>query len=732
MKEFNFDTFKMPRQPITVSIVNPWDIISDGIQDILACKQSSLSLSKLHNSVCNIISNSQGDLLRNGLDNLLRDHFSKWKDELSKRAGEVLILYFSNLVDNFKNYCIVIPKVYMLFDSNKVKGGPTIDIIRNAFMSTILKGNDQLIYDVTEEIKKTIYLIRTGKNNRYETIENIIEMFFTFNNDIDIFKNFFELLKNETIKFYGEFFRSKFEGNSFTAYLKIANEQFAKEENLLKSLFDKKTDEINIILKIVFNELFISQEPRFLSAKDPLISLALTGNDKIDLNWLVNTYKRFDFELENVYKSCADYIYDEISNLSLNFNENLKAKEIGGFIKEVIDLINRLSIVYNSVFEDVSKAIKYGNERIKNGWNISNFNISENFCVYIDLMIKGQLKDLPEEEKEKFPHLVAKYYKLIIDKQLFQTSYETYLQLRFIKLRGKVYEIEKSIILEIRKSGIQSFAQNLDSFKKQIDDMEDLMDNFYSSSKNDGKAKIKFEPIIFDDSLITLNKKVAQYIPEPLNQINQEFSSFYSKRYEHFKISLLSLHSFVESKIKITKGTQSKIFTINSDITCAAILLQISTGPKKYKELVSAIGIKEIIQHLKRVCSKSCPILKRDSVKKEVSDDDVFSFNPKIFSSKSRVITIPPINNERKANNKDIYMRAQDYKIDAIKGAAVCILKRKITLKETQLKSEIVEALSQYFRVDSKMIDKCLEKLEGEYLERKTQEDGTITVKYVS
>ncbi|KAH0789922.1 ubiquitin-protein ligase (Cullin) [Histomonas meleagridis] len=731
----------MPRAPIqshTDSGEDPWKTVSNGISDILACKQSNLSFVKLNNAVSNLISSStRSNELKNGLEQHLKAHFKMWKEQLSQKAGNMLIFHFSKIFDDFKNYCLVIPKIYMLYDSSQREKDATLNIIRRHFRDVILS-DEKLIEETTESIERDIASARSHVEVDLKKIFNLLDMYYSFKDDpiCKIFGNFYGDFINETKKYYDDFFRTKFEGCTFYDYLQQASAQFEHEEFLLATILDKKPNEIEYTLKIVLEMLLSSHEDKFLQGPEPPISVSLTAQDSRPMKWLVDTYLKFDVDLKNVYTSCARYINDEMVKQSANFTDDMKASQITHGIKVLMDLTNNMSNSYKIIFGDVKEALEAVEKEIIKGWNHPNFKISENFVVYIDSHIKSEFKNLTPEEKENFPSEVAKFYRRIEDKVSFKSNYESYMALRFIKMKDKVYDYELKVVTAIRDAKSQDFAKYLGEYKKKIQDSADIAERF-TTECGASFPKVKFEPILLDSNTYHLDTSEAKYLPPPIDNIHKQFVNFYTKMHEHRRLVLLQSVSSVESKLVIPKNQKANrtiTYIISSDIICASILNEVSTAPKKFKELTVITKDRTLAaKYLVRLCAASCPILKRTSATndRKICDDDLFQINPQFFCKNVRV-AVAPVVNERKKNKELIDGHIEKGKKEVIKAAAVRTMKQKNKLEQTDLENEIVQALAQYFRPEQKTLRDCIIELENdEYFKRKQIDGGRVMIEYI-
>jgi hypothetical protein len=152
--------------------------------------------------------------------------------------------------------------------------------------------------------------------------------------------------------------------------------------------------------------------------------------------------------------------------------------------------------------------------------------------------------------------------------------------------------------------------------------------------------------------------------------------------------------SVVECKFAVPKNAKSlnpRTYVVSSDITCASILLSIAEKPEglTLREIVDRVGDKNSVgKYLVRLCALNCPIVKRLANDKKMSDDDVFQLNPQFFFNGMKV-SVQPIVSERKSDNKRTGEKVEMDKAQAIKAAAVRVLKMKNKVEQIQLENDI-------------------------------------------
>jgi hypothetical protein len=313
----------------------------------------------------------------------------------------------------------------MLYDrkhqSQNENGSATRRILRTLFKDQIL--SDKKLMDATTACIRSALadLRRRSERVAIDPVSQLLDLYYSYRDEApkhDAFDHFFELFDEETADFYNAFFDAHFASVPFPEYLKISSEQFTHEEKILGRVLHEV--EKNKILGVVNDCLLVNVQSNFLSGDEPSICAALSFNDRRPVKWLVDTYRRFETSLDDVYSSAAKYIKQKILNQSSSFKPDMNSNDTARLVGDLIALADSLSDPYVQVFQDVPKAIEALNKAINEAWNAKEFNIVENFCTYIDHYIRSEFKTFSEDQRKEFPSLVARYFGRLEAKLDFQ------------------------------------------------------------------------------------------------------------------------------------------------------------------------------------------------------------------------------------------------------------------------------------------------------------------------
>jgi hypothetical protein len=747
----------MPRPPIAHGLtVDPWETISSGIKDILEKRQSTLSLASLHAAVGAMVSDPTSNRLTDGLCMILQARFSEWRSLLARLTGRPIIASFCSIYRDFETYCSIIPKFYMLFDRRHDPDGTgpseTRRLIRTWFAQAIFR-DEALMRATTTSLRANIAAARVHSDDpgfddgaaNLPNEQTVLAMYYSFHEEppiCPIFSRFFEEFQTEMDRYYGGFFASKYASLPFPEYLEEASLRFRREEAILRAVLRPKEQES--ALTILHDKLLLTREEDYLTAPDentpPHIAAALAWQDGRCIKWLVDMYLRFQSDLSNVYTACAQYVHDQMVALVPGFAAAQRAPDVAKAIGELISTTQKHTAPFSRAFREVPKAGDVLEEKIRQAWNLGDFNISTNFCTYIDHHIKGEFKDLSDDEKKTFNETVALFYTRLEDKKMFNEFYVNGMVRRIIKMGQKLRELESPVIDAIRRAKAADFAKPFPEYMKKLRDSREYEDEFRQTilaTQSDSRlTKLTFSPLVFDHRTFPLDKVDAHLLPKELDELNKMFIQYYTRKHEKTKLTLLADVSIVDCKFNVprnAKSPQPRTYTVSSDITCASILLFIyertADGGISLRELIDNIGDKNSVgQYLVRLCASTCPMVKRMAKGTKMADDDMFQLNPQFFFAATKV-TIQPIQSERKADGKVVGVKVDMDKSQAIKAAAVRVLKMKNRVEQSALENDIIQALMPHFRADVAQIKRELTALEGEdFVERQIVGGQTILV----
>ena len=728
------------------NIKDPWETLSSGIRDTLSHSQSRLQLSTLHRACGMLVSKGELDKLIKGMNDMVDAHFAGWHKELLNVTGNILVEKFSNIYEDFKNLSSILPKFYMLLDRQfPEQKNKTLNQIRSLFLKRILADKDLIYKSLEPGLIQAINSARSGNDFTIHFSKMLVEMLYSFTNNLkdklDLFPHFFGKMNEETFLYYESFYQNKFNASAFPQYIQTVADQFQIEKRLIDDIFNP--DDSKELLMNALQSLLVSNEDEFLSGETPPISDALIASNQFPLKWLVDTYRQYGIHIERLYTTCAQFVKNEMLKLQEYFpelqtddsahhspNDPIKNRDIPVYIYKLMQCALRLSTSYRNVFNP--KEIKESNQPLINAitdaWNEPRFNIIENFCIYIDSIIKSEFNNVSFEDPPETIHL---FYKYLTEKRSFDIIYDTYFMRRLIKMRNKLPDLEFPIISAIRKTS-PDFLINYDKRIKCVNDSLELSEEFRSEKQS---HDVDISPVIFNQRYFPLSDDKETLLPNIIEPVNSEFIQFYQSKHQQRKLELLCSCTTVEFKFQ----RAPRVYTLTTDVPCAIILSYIADKKTAtYKDLCEELKIDKqyINKGLQKLTNSSSRILIRSSQDKQLQDTDVFQLNNE-FQSKTTKITISPVRSDLKKDKIIAYSRIDDMKAVSIKANICRVLKQRNSLELSDLERYVINTLQSYFKVEVSNIRKALKDLEStdavsRMIKQEQNENGQVIVTYVA
>jgi hypothetical protein len=342
--------------------------------------------------------------------------------------------------------------------------------MRQWFANSVLS-NALLIRTTITAVRRNIAAARE-KHARSNLADEgvILHLFQSFDGDpvirLDYFRTFLGEFQTETSNFYGRFSEAHFKQNPFPVYLQLSREQFEHEEGILRQVLPRPTQ--TAVLAILHGRLLIEREGEFLTAEKPArpippIADALQASDQRPIEWLVDLHQRFECELTDISKACAQFTHDQMAARA----STLKAPEVVSLIDELMKKAITLGTASTAAFRDVPKARDALEEKIK-----PEFDIPTNFCTFVDQQIKTEFKNLQPDERA-IPQTVGLFCTRLEDKKMFGNLSVAFMVRRFIKMDMKLSDLEFPVISAIRRAKTPELAKpSTDSVKKVKEALE--------------------------------------------------------------------------------------------------------------------------------------------------------------------------------------------------------------------------------------------------------------------
>jgi cullin 1 len=641
------------------------------------------------NNICIVINNN----------NQLLYEFKKYWDYF-KIINKWMSLFFS-YVDRF--YTVEKKKLKLKEMGNRL------------FLNIVYKKNELRI------IEETLQLIKQKRDNEdkdYSIIKQIIIIIELQSVNLSEYYSFEKLFLEKTEIYYKNILNNYDSNITIDTFLQKSEQIIENENNLINFYLNSNTkDKLNNIL----NELLIKNYLyKLLVEKKRDIFLFLQNKNYIIINRIYNLLIKVPLEFG--LNTLNDYFYEFIKMQFLEIIKNIKEDNNIYIYDEFIKLLcNFTNIVKNYLHNNTifNKTIKISLTSILNNEE-HKIDFSSLLAKYCDNFIKKSGKSDIEKINLKINEIIN-MFSYLNDKDYFKFNYIKLLSKRLLKYNS-ISDIEKMIISKFKLECGSQYTTKLEGMCNDLI----LGKNSY---KGIDKELYNKNNIDCSTTILTLGfwsnfYNIKINIPKKLNAYKDFYDSYYREKNKNRKLSWA--YSLCNNDINMIVNDK-KYYFVSNTLQTTVLMLFNEYEKLSFNDILNKTGIidnknsenSNII--LKKVLHpllfSKYRILKKESKKKNISDNDVFFVN-KDFKSKNNHFKIPMVSledNKKTVQNIDLNRKV------TIEACIVRIMKTRKELSHNNLITEVFRHIN-LFKPTIKLIKKCIESLvEKEYIERSSK-----------
>lgn len=630
----------------------------------------------------------------------------------SKKSRPNTVEVLKAVRDRFDDHCIcmrMISDILMYLDRaySKEVGMPLIyDAGLTLFRDTVIRNKHQPIgvplYDlIIGEIKRE----RDGENIDRMSIKSVVNMLESFPNQ-----------KLEGISLYVAEFEPRFQVateeyfDSAASQLIQVNKDASVYFTRIKTWLDEEADRCNIYLTPSTLSKIVPTVERVLltNRMEMVLELSHTGfifwidNDKFSELKLAFelTARMSDPEdakkgMEIIHRLLSEKIIAsgrEINQSAVNVSEEIKAAKASG-IRDKSLLVNPTAVSiqwiekvlilkekYNNILKQCFDGEVSTHIQIENAFATfinENKKVAEYLSLFIDDSLKKSIKGKTEEEIEEILERCIILFRLISDKDLFETYYKAHLAKRLLNSKSLSDDVERNLVARLRMEMGASFTNKLEGMFRdmkvsgeQISEFKNLRQSGTINLSVDINVNV-LTTTFWPSSVVSANVKCK--FPPEVEKARIAFEDFYLKKHSGRVISWNPNMGTAE-----VRATYKRTHDINMPTIAMTILLLFNDVPPgaslTYGEIQSATNIPdaELCRHLQSIAvAPRTRLLRKDPFSKDVKPTDKFCINEKFESPMTRikVLTVSSSNKaENDAERKETVEkvdRARKYETDA-------------------------------------------------------------------
>lgn len=736
-----------------------WALINKAIDKIYDKQSSKLSYEELYRNVYYLALNKYGDFAYNNLESSLERNLQKIHDRINcSLNNENLLKNLSSIWQDTKAMIKAIRDIFLYLEKNHIPNKKLTPIIIKAYQifKRIIFDSDGYLYKkILTEALQQVKNEREGKKIDRISLKNLslmlIELGLTYSkqskktysssNEIfletyckEIYRNLFE---NHLLKDTDDFYRNEAQQNIITStcseYLGLCFKRYQEEKDRVEACFDKDT------MKPLLNVFFANYIEPYAKT---LLDMESSG-----LAFLLNNEKFEELHILYFLFSCNEKAFDllkkTISDFIINFceqkqNENKISKEneknihnsnlllIENIIKFRKKMLFFQEKSFNSSYDadnekthnkSMQKTIK---EAFVTGFN-NNSKITIALNYFIDYYFVCGCKNKKDHEVDNDLNDLFDIFKLLTNKDVFQTHYKQLLMKRLIDSISLNWEIENSLILKFKTECGNYYTNKISAMFNDINISNQLMQEFKE------KHKEKLNEIDLEVYIVTKGKwpfkeedlEGCQY-PEELLKLQKLYENFYLKKQQGRLISWLPKYGYTCIKGFFKAG--KKEFIVNTYMAVILILFnkkklitfeEIKTLTKIPNETSLKSNIKALMDFKLLIKTGDHEyIFEKDSFK--VNQDFTHNnYKNKIMVKKRNT---DMLEKQEIAINENMWIERKF----VIEATIIRIMKARKKMEHSNLIEETMKLCQiQHFSPSVSLIKSCIENLiNKDYLER--------------
>ncbi|KAJ7537238.1 hypothetical protein O6H91_12G104400 [Diphasiastrum complanatum] len=339
--------------------------------------------------------------------------------------------------------------------------------------------------------------------------------------------------------------------------------------------------------------------------------------------------------------------------------------------------------------------------------------------LFVDDKLRKGLKGVSEEDAETVLDKVMMLFRYLQEKDVFEKYYKQHLAKRLLSGRTVSDDAERSLIVKLKTECGYQFTSKLEGMFTDMKTSRDTMLGFNcGGDSNEGPALTV--QVLTTGSWPTQSGAKCN-LPTEILSVCDKFKAYYLSTHTGRRLTWQT--NMGTADLKATFGSGQKHELNVSTYQMCILMLFNQTDSLSYKDIeqatdIPSLDLKRNLQSL--ACVKGKNILRKEPMSKDISEEDVFTYNDK-FSSKFYKVKISTVVAQKESEPEKVETRqkVEEDRKPQIEAAIVRILKARRVLDHNNIVSEVTKQLQARFLPNPAVIKKRLESLiEREFLER--------------
>ena len=694
-----------------------WAVLREAIGQIHSQNASQLSFEELYRSAYNMVLNRHGEFLYKAVSDILSKHMDEIADRVASTSGSSLVPALALEFKDHKTTLSMIRDILMYMDRNFVK--PTgrtaiFEVGMDAFSSVVLlhpRVKDRL----TAALVENIYADQSGLPLCQR--KEMIAIISTFATTSDAYAEIFESpLLNDAKAFYEAEAARYIADSSVTEYLDRAESRLLDEQQRLEDLgarpstFDR--------MQRVIDDAWVGSNYRRLLAGESGLPHLLKANRRDDIGKMFRLFVRNDTAIaamsqvlsECITRSCVDALAgisqrtgvadSELASELVTSLLELR-KQYSGYLTEQFNNSRQLQLVIKQAFET----------------GMNDGIIVINAIVHF---LDGILRQPNSSPDSAVIDSVVSLFRLIQDKDIFESVYRQMMSLRFLSIAGdlsaEAAEAERHVVSRLKAECGPAFVSRLEGM------ITDLLSSIDLNAAHSLPVKVRVLTCVVWP--ISPPREQLFILPQELEVVARDFESFYLQRHTGRKLSWLLQYGSVDL---VFNAPTERYLLQASPLQAAVLLLFCDAQSLSFTEVAEktkapAVDLKRTVLNL----VNKVKLLNRtsDSMTDEAIDDsDNIEVNTAFESRKKAVKlcgnALRRLPLQQSSGGNDLPQVVEEDRKHILDSVLVRVMKSRKRLDHNNLVAEVVKMVGDRFLPTPAVIKQRIELLiEREFLKR--------------
>jgi len=721
-----------------------WECVKYAIHQIHQHNASSLSFEELYRNAYNLVLHKYGELLYNGVHEVVADHLKVVAQSCVDSADDRLLEELKKQWDDHKTTMVMIRDILMYMDRNFVsqyKKVPVYEMGLIIFRENV-SGHTRVRTRLLTLMLENIAAERRGEQvDRIllkHTVGMLVELGVQGKNTYH--ESFEAHFLDSSRKFYQDESVQYISQNTCSDYLKKAEKRIREEKARVDSYLHESTMEK---IQVLCDEEWILAHYKALIAMETSGCSWMFEHDKVqDLERMHALFSRVPVTLKEVQKVMNDCICEAGRDI---LNDPEKVKDPVSFISAILSLKYKFDRFVKESFKegkDFQLALKQAFESFLN----KDTRTAQYLSLFVDDMFRRGLKGMSSDaEIDTSLEQVITVFRFLQDKDVFENFYKQHLSRRLLTGRSVSDEAEKSMISKLKSECGHQYTSKLEGMFQDMRTSEDLMKQFARRTGSSGTSApggVEMKVSVLTSGFWPGPPGAPCKLPNEISECCHRFETFYLSLHSGRRLTWQPNYGSADIKAHMPKSKHE--LNVTTYQMCILMLFN-SHLSLSYRDIHAQtnIPLDELKRHLMSlyVNPKAKVLVKSGGDKeksKELQDDDTFQVNSdfecKLFRIKVPIIQMKSVSGQEMSRvdgmedaalvgGSDVPATVEEDRKHLVEAVIVRIMKSRKSLEHNQLVMEVTRHLTSRFQPSPTLIKQRIEKLiEREYLERSQQD----------